>query len=146
MTSHGCWIRDIMCVEFWYTYSMCVGFVTLWVLCDSGTLQVPLRLTVVSLSPERPALVLQQMTEMEIQVPENFPDEDDEELEDTEGDNVQTEHDDPDPGSASHKHLDPGSASPNFISRLASLFSTGDSREPRLKVVVHNQAYKISNV
>ena len=111
-----------------------------------GTLQVPLRLTVVSLSPQRPALVLQQMTEMEIQVPENFPDEDDEEWEDTEGDNVQTEHDDPDPGSASHKHLDPGSASPNFISRLASLFSTGDSTEPRLKVVVHNQAYKISNV
>ena len=101
-----------------------------------GTLQVPLRLTVVSLSPQRPALVLQQMTEMEIKVPENFPDEDDEEWEDTEGDDVQTEHDDdPEPRSASHK------TSPTFISRLASLFSTGDSRETRLKVVVHNQAH-----
>ena len=81
------------------------------------------------------------MTEMEIKVPENFPDEDDEEWEDTEGDDVQTEHDnDPEPRSASHK------TSPTFISRLASLFSTGDSRETRLKVVVHNQAYKISNV
>ena len=114
-------------------------------LCDSGTLQVPLRLTVVSLAPQRPALVLQQMTEMEIQVPENFPDEDDEELEDTEGDNVQTEHDDPDPGSASHKHLDPGSASPNFISRLASLFSSSDNRESRLKVVDHYQLSRILN-
>ena len=135
-----------MCVEFWYTYSMCVGFVTLWVLCDSGTLQVPLRLTVVSLAPQRPALVLQQMTEMEIQVPENFPDEDDEEWEDTEGENVQTEHDDPDPGSASHKHLDPGSASPNFISRLASLFSSSDNRESRLKVVDHYQLSRILNM
>ena len=111
-------------------------------LCDSGTLQVPLRLTVVSLAPERPALVLQQMTEMEIQVPENFPDEDDEEWEDTEGDNVQTEHDDPDPGSASHENPDLGSASHEtasltFISRLASLFSSSDNRESRLKVVDH---------
>ena len=107
----------------------------LWVL-NSGTLQVPLRLTVVSLAPQRPALVLQQMTEMEIQVPENFPDEDDEELEDTEGDNVQTEHDDPDPGSASQE-----TASPTFISRLASLFSSSDNRESRLKVVIHYQEY-----
>ena len=105
-------------------------------LCDSGTLQVPLRLTVVSLAPERPALVLQQMTEMEIQVPENFPDEDDEEWEDTEGENVQAEHDDPDPGSASQE-----TASPTFISRLASLFSSSDNRESRLKVVVHYQEY-----
>ena len=150
MASHGCWIRDIMCVEFWYTYSMCVGFVTLWVLCDSGTLQVPLRLTVVSLAPQRPALVLQQMTEMEIQVPENFPDEDDEEWEDTEGENVQAEHDDPDPGSASHENPDLGSASHEtasltFISRLASLFSSSDNRESRLKVVDHYQLSRILN-
>ena len=87
---------------------LCVEFLDIRVL-NFGTLQVPLRLTVVSLSPQRQALVLQQMTEMEIKVPENFPDEDDEEWEDTEGDDVQAEHTDPDPGSASHENPDPGS-------------------------------------
>ena len=105
-------------------------------LCDSGTLQVPLRLTVVSLAPQRPALVLQQMTEMEIQVPENFPDEDDEEWEDTEGDDVQAEHTDPDPGPASHE-----TDSPTFISRIASLFSSNDNRKSRLQVIEHYQEY-----
>ena len=119
---------------------MGVGFGTLCVL-DSGTLQVPLRLTVVSLAPQRPALVLQQMTEMEIQVPENFPDEDDEEWEDTEGENVQAEHDDPDPGSASQE-----TASLTFISRLASLFSSSDNRESRLKVVDHYHLSRILNI
>ena len=107
-----------------------------WVL-NSWTLQVPLCLTVVSLSPERPALVLQQMTEMEIKVPENFSDDDDEEWEDTEaGDGGQTEHDDPDPRLATHE-----TPSPTFISRLASLFSSSDNRESHLKVVKHYQAY-----
>ena len=97
---------------------------------NSGTSQVPLCLNVVSLSPERPALVLQQMTEMEIKVPENFSDDDDEEWEDTEaGDGGQTEHDDLDQGLASHE-----TPSPTFISRLASLFSSSDNRESHLKV------------
>ena len=106
-----------------------------WML-NSGTSQVPLCLNVVSLSPERPALVLQQMTEMEIKVPENFSDEDDEEWEDTEGDGGQTEHDDLDQRLASHE-----TPSPTFISRLASLFSSSDNRESHLKVVKHYQAY-----
>ena len=84
-------------------------------------MQVPLRLKVVSLSPQRAALVLQQMTEMEIQVPENFPDEDDEEAEDAERDDVQTEHDNPDPGFAASE-----TPSPTFMSRLASFFSSSE--------------------
>ena len=71
------------------------------------------------------------MTEMEIQVPEDFPDEDDEEWEDTEGVDVQTEHDNPDPGSATTE-----TPSPTFMSRLASFFS---SSEPCPKVIEHYQ-------
>ena len=100
-----------------------------------GTMQVPLRLVVVSLSPQRPALVLQQMTEMEIQVPENFPDEEDEEeeMEDTQGDGdgQQEDGDDPDPSLAT---CEPPSSPPTFISRLASIFSSSDKGESRLKV------------
>ena len=92
---------------------------------------MPLHLTVVSLSPERPALVLQQMTEMEINVPENFPDED-EELEETEGDG-QPEDDDPDYSSA----VPETSSSPTLISRLANLFSSSDDGEHRIKVEWH---------
>ena len=73
---------------------------------------------------------------MEIKVPENFPDEEDEEWEDIEGDDLQTEHNDPDPGSVFHETV-----SPSFISRLASLFSSSDNKEPHLKVVEHYQAY-----
>ena len=62
------------------------------------------------------------MTEMEIQVPENFPDEDDEEWEDTEGDDVQTDHEDPDATSTTTE-----THSPTFISRLASFFSSSES-------------------
>ena len=92
---------------------------------------MPLHLTVVSLSPERPALVLQQMTEMEINVPENFPDED-EELEETEGDG-QPEDDDPDRSSV----VPETSSSPTLISRLANLFSSSDDGEHRIKVKWH---------
>ena len=98
-------------------------------------MQVPLRLVVVSLSPQRPALVLQQMTEMEIQVPENFPDDEDEgEMEDTQ-DVGQKEHgDDPDPRLAT---CEAPSSPPTFISQLASLFSSSDKGESRLKVNTH---------
>lgn len=110
-----------------------LNFGTLWLLSFFGTMQVPLRLVVVSLSPQRPALVLQQMTEMEIQVPENFPDEDEEEMEDNEGDDdgQKEDGDDRDPRMAAHEAP---SSPPTFISRLASLFSSSDEGESGLKV------------
>ena len=77
--------------------------------------------------------MLQQMTEMEIQVPENFPDEeDDEEMEDTQGDDGQREDgDDPDPRLATREAP---SSPPTFISRLSNIFSFSDKGESRLKV------------
>ena len=71
------------------------------------------------------------MTEMEINVPENFPDED-EELEETEGDG-QPEDDDPDRSSV----VPETSSSPTLISRLANLFSSSDDGKHRIKVRRH---------
>ena len=70
------------------------------------------------------------MTEMEINVPENFSDED-EELEETEGDG-QPEDDDPD-----RSLVVPETSSPTLISRLANLFSSSDDGKHRIKVRRH---------
>ena len=66
-------------------------------------------------------------------MPENFPDEDEEEMEDNEGDDdgQKEDGDDRDPRMAVHEAP---SSPPTFISRLASLFSSSDEGESRLKV------------
>ena len=74
----------------------------------------------VKIAPEKPALVLQQMTEMEILVPDNFPDEE-EELEESE--------------EASQIEEDPNFAVPNspssppgLLARISSFFSSNNQR------------------
>ena len=85
----------------------------------------------VKIAPEKPALVLQQMTEMEILVPDNFPDEE-EELEESE--------------EASQIEEDPNFAVPNspssppgLLARISSFFSSNNQRS-RIEVK-HEQCY-----
>ena len=83
----------------------------------------------VKIAPEKPALVLQQMTEMEILVPDNFPDEEEELEESDEVDQLEQDVD------LSPKLASPNSPSspPGLFSRISSFFSSHDQRS-RLEV------------
>ena len=78
----------------------------------------------VKIAPEKPALVLQQMTEMEILVPDNFPD-DEEELEESE-EAGQIEED----GGQDPNFAIPNSPSslPRLLARISSFFSSNNQR------------------
>ena len=78
----------------------------------------------VKIAPEKPALVLQQMTEMEILVPDNFPVEE-EELEESEEASQLEEDGDQDPNFAI-----PNSppSPPGLLARISSFFSSNNQR------------------
>ena len=78
----------------------------------------------VKIAPEKPALVLQPMTEMEILVPDNFPEEE-EELEESE-EASQLEED----GGQDSNFAIPNSPSspPGLLAKISSFFSSNDQR------------------
>ena len=78
----------------------------------------------VKIAPEKPALVLQQMTEMEILVPDNFPEEE-EELEESEEASQLEEAGGQDPNFA----IQNSPSSPTgLLARISSFFSSKDQR------------------
>ena len=76
----------------------------------------------VKIAPEKPALVLQQMTEMEILVPDNFPD-DEEELEESEEASQLEEEGGQDTNFAISNSP---SSPPGLLARISSFFSSND--------------------
>ena len=89
----------------------------------------------VKIAPEKPALVLQQMTEMEILVPDNFPDEE-EELEESEEASQLEEDGDQDPNFEIPNSPSP----PGLLARISSFFSSNNQRS-RIEVR-HEPCYK----
>ena len=78
----------------------------------------------VKIAPEKPALVLQQMTEMEILVPDNFPEEE-EELEESEEASQLEEDGGQDPNFAIPNSP---SSPPGLLARISSFFSSNEQR------------------
>ena len=79
----------------------------------------------VKIAPEKPALVLQQMTEMEILVPDNFPEDEEEEMEESEEASQLEEAGGQDPNFA----IQNSPSSPTgLLARISSFFSSNDQR------------------
>ena len=79
----------------------------------------------VRIAPEKPALVLQQMTEMEILVPDNFPDDDEEEMEESEEASQLEEDGGQDPNFAIPNSP---SSPPGLLAKISSFFSSNEHR------------------